>query len=64
MKIKEEGMNILDKKYRVNEQGMILEEINELENEDDIRSIREIDKEREEMVFHDGSMPPQYWNLH
>jgi hypothetical protein len=59
MKIKEVGMNILEKEYQVNEQGMIVEEINEFEIDDFIRSIREIDKEREEVVFNDdGSMLP------
>jgi len=58
MKIKEVGMNILEKEYQVNEQCMIVEEINEFEIDDYIRSIREIDKEKEELVFNDGSMLP------
>ncbi len=52
-------MNILEKEYQVNEQGMIVEEINEFEIDDYIRSIREIDKEREELVFSDGAMLSQ-----
>ena len=51
-------MNILEKEYQVNEQCMIVEEINEFEIDDYIRSIREIDKEKEELVFNDGSMLP------
>lgn len=51
-------MNILEKEYQVNEQGMIVEKINEFEIDDYIRSIREIDKEKEELVFNDGSMLP------
>jgi hypothetical protein len=58
MKIKEVGMNILEKEYQVNEQGMIVEEIYEFEIDDYIRSIREIDKEREELVRSDGAMLP------
>jgi hypothetical protein len=37
---------------------MIVEEINEFEIHDDIQSIREIDNEKEELVFSDGATLP------
>jgi len=44
-------MTILEKAYRINEQGMIVEEINEIEIDDVIRSIQEIDNKIERLVY-------------
>ena len=51
MKNKERGMNILEKEYQINEQGMIVEEINEFEIDDVIKSIQEVDNAIEKLVF-------------
>ena len=51
MKNKEKGMNILETEYQINERGMILEEINELEIDDVIQSIQEVDNAIEKLVF-------------
>ena len=44
-------MNILRTEYQINEQGMILEEINEFEIDDVIQSIQEVDNAIEKLVF-------------
>ena len=46
-------MNISETEYQINEQGMILEEINEFEIDDVIQSIQEVDKAIEKLVFKD-----------
>lgn len=51
MKNKERGMNILETEYQINEQGMIVEEINEFEIDDVIKSIQEVDNAIEKLVF-------------
>ena len=51
-------MSILEKAYRVNEQGMIVEEINEIEIDDVIRSIQEIDRKIEKLVSEKKSRSP------
>jgi hypothetical protein len=58
MKNKEGGMNISETEYQINEQGMILEEINEFEIDDVIQSIQEVDKAIEKLVFKDRFMIP------
>ena len=54
--IKEGGMNILETEYQINEQGMILEEINEFEIDEVIQSIQEVDNAIEKLVFKDRFM--------
>ncbi len=49
-------MNILETEYQINEQGMILEEINEFEIDDVIQSIQEADNAIEKLVFKDRFM--------
>ncbi len=44
-------MNILETEYQINEQGMIVEEINEFEIDDVIKSIQEVDNAIEKLVF-------------
>ena len=56
MKNKEGDMNILETEYQINEQGMILEEINEFEIDDVIQSIQEADNAIEKLVFKDRFM--------
>ena len=46
-------MNISETEYQINEQGMILEEINEFEIDDVIQSIQEVDNAIEKLVFKD-----------
>ncbi len=41
----------VEPEFRVNDQGMIVEETVDLEIEDVIRSTQEIDEEREKFVF-------------
>ena len=52
-------MSILEKAYRVNEQGMIVEEINDIEIDDVIRSIQEIDRKIEKLVSEKKHLIPQ-----
>ena len=51
MKNKKRGMNILETEYQINEQGMIVEEINEFEIDDVIQSIQEVDNAIDKLVF-------------
>jgi len=41
----------MEKKYQINEQGMIVEEINEFEIDDVIQSIQEVDNAIEKLAF-------------
>jgi len=51
--MKEKGriMNGSEKEYRVNEQGMIVEEIDDLEIEEIIRSVQDMDHALENFAF-------------
>ena len=44
-------MDKLEKKFKVNEQGMIVEEVNESEIDDVFRSIQETHNEIEKLIF-------------
>ena len=46
----------MEEKYQINEQGMIVEEIDEFEIDDVIQSIQEVDNAIEKLAFKNGFM--------